>query len=641
MDEDIKEIKLDEETVPPFQGKKDPMPQTGKSKKLKIIGISLLVIIVFLLIAVGIPVIRAYNDGKVAYAQGLALKDAAKSQDLQKIQTAVMATRKQLLQVKSDLDPIAWTGFIPFFGGYTKDAFAVLSAGDNGLQAGETLVVAIEPYADILGLKGQGSFTGGTTEERIAKVVETLGKVTPQIDQVAEKLKLVRKSLDSIDPNRYPENLSNRPIRPTIVSLKQAVDLSDDLLTQARPMVKQLPELLGTNGAKKYMILFQNDAELRPTGGFITAYAIFSVTNGKIHMETSDDIYKLDDTISKHVAPPDPISRYLNVYGWRIRDSNFSPDFVTSMKVFEDLYASSTQKQNLDGIIAMDTDVLVKMMDVIGPIAAYNTNFTTQKVPQCDCPMIIYELEQYADQPTYYQRGSRKDIIGVLLQTLMQKAIAAPKNIYAGLFQAAIDEAKQKHILFYLHNADAQKGIEALGFAGVIKTYDGDYLHVNDANLGGAKSNLFIVPDVKQDTTVADNGASTTLTLQYKYPRAADNCSLERVGGLCLAEIYRDYVRVYLPKGAQVGDVSGFENKSTTFEDLGHTVVDGFFTVVPQGLARITIKYRTPGDFLKNKEYRTLIQKQPGTEANKYAVTVNGQIFSFGLSEDKELVVKL
>lgn len=640
MEQEIKEIKLDEQD--PTVLSSQPVVVSKKDrKKLKLVLVGVLVIVMFLLVAVGIPVFMAYNDGKVAYKQALVLKDATKTQDLAKIKTAVVDTRKQLTKVKSDLNPIGWTKFIPFIGGYTKDAFAVLEAGDNGLQAGEVLVTSIEPYADILGLKGQGSFTGGTTEERLAKVVETLDKVTPQIDQVAERLKSVRKSLDTVDPNRYPETLSGKPVRSTIVSLKQAVDLSDDLLSQARPMVKKLPDLLGSKTPQKYMVLFQNDAELRPTGGFITAYAIFRVEKGKIHMETSDDIYKLDDTMTKHVAPPDPISRYLNVYGWRMRDSNFSPDFASSMKVFDDMYTTSTVKQNIQGIIAMDTNVLVKILDVIGPVSAYGMNFTTAKVPQCDCPMIIYELEKYADEPKSYERGSRKDIIGVLLQTIMQKAMTAPKQIYAGLFQTALDEARQKHILFYLHDSDAQMGIEALGFAGRIKTYDGDYLHVNDANLAGAKSNLFVVPSVKQDVTVASDGASSILTLEYKYPRQADNCSLERKGGLCLAGIYRDYLRVYLPKGVQVGDISGFENKSTTFTDLDHTVIDGFFTVVPQGMARITIKYRTPGDFLKNKEYKSLIQKQPGTDAIKYKVTVNGKLQEFSLLEDKELSVKL
>lgn len=633
MEENIAEIKLDPVTV-----NDQVSVSSERSKKLWLImGIVLSV----LSLALGLPLFKAYSDGKVAYQQALAVKDALKASDLVKARAAVVATRGQMAKVRSDLSWVGWARFIPLLGGYISDGLHLTTAADYGLEAGETVITALEPYADILGLKGQGTFTGGTTEDRIATAVQTLDKVTPRIDQVAGKIKQVRQEIDNVDPNRYPEKFAGQAVRAQVQSVKELTDLVDDLLTEARPMVSQLPGLLGANGPKKYMVLFQNDKELRPTGGFITAYAIFSVDKGKIRLETSDDIYKLDDTITRHVAPPNPISKYLNIYGWRIRDSNFSPDFPTSMRVFEDLYASSTSKQNIDGIIAMDTHVLVRFIDLLSPIQVYGTEFTSQKVTGCDCPMVIYELEKYADEPTYYERGSRKDIIGVLLSTMMQKALSSGRNVYGPLFAGTFEEMGQKHILFYLSNADAQRGVEALGFGGTIRTYVGDYLHINDANLGGAKSNLYIVQNVRQEVAVTDTGANVSLTLEYRYPHDADNCSLERKGGLCLAGIYRDYLRIYLPKEAVVGEVRGFENKSTTFEDLGHTVIDGFFTVVPQGLAKIQIQYQVAGDFKKKGVYKSLIQKQPGTEGNHYTVIVNGKKQEFDLTTDRELSVKL
>ncbi len=606
-------------------------------------GLLVLIIVVALIlgITVGLPLYKAYADGKKAYTLALAVKDAAKTQDIKKIADAITAAKNQMLVVQSDLQPLGWTKSVPLLGGYTSDVMHLADAGTNGLAAAEIAANAVEPYADILGLKGQGTFAGGTTEDRIALAVTTLGKVTPQIDSIAVKMAQVKSDMDQVDTTRYPETFQGKPVRSTLVQAKSVVDLVGELLTQARPMVKQLPDLLGANGERKYMVLFQNDKELRPTGGFITAYAIFRIDHGKINLDSANDIYTLDGTITKNVAPPDPIAKYLNVYGWRLRDSNFSPDFYSSMRTFEDLYNSSPQKEDIQGIVAMDTQVLVDMMNVLGPIPAYGTNFTTQTNPDCGCAMVIYELEQFADQPTEYLRQNRKDIIGVLLQAIMHKALAAPKQIYGPLFQVALADAQQKHILFYLHDTGSQQGLEALNFAGRIKTYDGDYLHINDANLGGAKSNLYIVESATQKTTVDSSGAQTTLTIQYKYPHQADNCSLERKSGLCLAGIYRDYLRVYLPTGATVSRVLGFESQSTTSQALDHTVVDGFFTVVPEGLAKIEITYKVPGNFQKTGAYKELIQKQPGTMGNHFTVTVNGQTQSFDLTTDQELEFKL
>lgn len=641
MDEEIKEISTNPTPSPVQPLPVQPQKLGRKALWLKIGG-GVLVFFLALALLVGFPLYRAYLDGQKALALAGQASAAAKTQDLKKTAEAITATKKQIQVVRGDLNAVSWARFIPFLGGYISDLTHLTAAGQFGLEAGEIVTVAVEPYADILGLKGQGASAGGTAEDRIVKAVETLDKITPQIDQIAAKMTLVRKEVDQVDPNRYPDTFFGKSVRPKIAGAKELVALADDLLTSARPMVKKLPELLGTKGEVKYLILFQNETELRPTGGFITAYAIFRVEKGKIALETSDDIYKLDDTVIQHVTPPDPISRYLNVFGWRLRDANFSPDFLSSMKTFEDIYAASTAKKTIIGIIAVDTKMLAMLMDVLGPVNVYGTNFTTQKVAGCDCPMVIYELLKAAGTPRGYWVDNRKDMVGVLLQAIMRKALDAPSEMNPKIFQAGLAAAQQKHILVYLHDPDAQKGVEALGFAGRIKATDGgDYLHINDANLGGAKSNLFITQNVTQNVTVTDSGANIELTIDYRYPHTADNCSLERKEGLCLAGIYRDYLRVYLPKGAVVESAQGFENKSSTFEDLGHTVIDGYFTVVPQGLAKIQVKYKVSGNFKKAGAYTSLIQKQPGTVGNHYKVTVNGKLQEFDLLEDKQLSAKL
>lgn len=648
MDKQISEIKLNTETqkmVKPIDG--DGLPEVKPNSKRNIakpIGIVLGVLVAIFAITfvvIGLPVYQVYADSVKAYALAKQAKDALKTQDIKKMTDAIVATKAQVQIVESDLARISWTRMIPFVGGYTSDAIHGASAAKHGLEAAEIMSRAIEPYSDLLGLKGQGTFVGGTAEERIMKMVETLSKVTPQIDKIADKMKLVQDHVDEIDPNRYPETIKGKVVRANIVEAKKIVDYSGTILTQARPLVKNLPNLLGATKESKYLVLFQNDKELRPTGGFITAYAIFRVEKGKISLNEADDIYKLDDTVRGNVTPPDPIKKYLNVYGWRLRDSNFSPDFESSMKTFQDIFANSTKKQVLDGIVVVDTHFLVKLMDIIGPVEIYGQTYTSKISPECNCPMVVFELLKQAGTPRNYWTDSRKDMIGILLQALMKKAMASPKQVYAPLFQSMFDLSYEKHLQFFLNDPESQKGVQAIDFGGKIKTVPYDYLHISDANLGGAKSNLYVVRSVKQEVSVTDKGADNALTVSYKYPHAADNCSLERKEGLCLAGIYRNYMRIYLPKGAVIKEVVGFENKSTTFDDLGHTVVDGFITIVPQGLGKITVKYSVAGDFKAKGEYRELIQKQPGTVGDKYQLVVNGNLQEFALTTDKDIVVKL
>lgn len=358
----IDEIKLDDKvSAPQAAVGKDPLKMPTTKKNLRpvflIVGAVLAVIIV-VSVLVAIQVQGVIANARASYEQAKQIYVELKNQDLVKTDAQIVQTKKKVADTRASLNKLAWVGFVPFAGGYVSDGQHLLNAADDGLDAADILVKAALPYVDLLGLKGQGSFTGGTTEERIQKMVETLGKVSPEIDKVADKLDLVKKEFDQVDPNRYPESFRGTPVRSRLVQARDTLDAVDSFLSQARPMVKKLPDLLGATNEQKYMILFQNDGELRPTGGFITAYAIFNIDKGKISLDSSDDIYKLDDTITKHVTPPDPISRYLNVFGWRLRDANFSPDFNSSMHTFEDLYNSSPQKKPIAGIIAVDTHVL-------------------------------------------------------------------------------------------------------------------------------------------------------------------------------------------------------------------------------------------------------------------------------------------
>jgi hypothetical protein len=106
--------------------------------------------------------------------------------------------------------------------------------------------------------------------------------------------------------------------------------------------------------------------------------------------------------------------------------------------------------------------------------------------------------------------------------------------------------------------------------------FDGDYFNINEANFGGAKSNMFVSEAVTQDYNVAADGTVTkTVTVDYKNPYAPSDCNLER-GNLCLNAVLRDWFRIYVPKGSQLVSSQGSEVKMTSYEDLGKTVFEGF-----------------------------------------------------------------
>ncbi len=610
------------------------------SKKLWIVP----AVLVLLLVAIAFPAYGTYKSGLQTYRQAKLIASAMKQQDVALASEEVAKTQKSLKETQKNFHYMIVVKFIPIAGWYYSDVDHALNAAAHGLDTAATVTNSLKPYVDVLGLKGGGSFAGGSAEERIKTAVLTMGKITPQIDQIEQSLSKVQKEVDAINPSHYPEFIFGKNFKEKLVTFRTVVSETASFVHDAKPLAKALPSLLGESEEKKYLVLLQNDKELRATGGFITGYAVFRVDKGVIHLNKSEDIYKLDDSISRKDKAPAPILKYLpKVYVLNLRDSNLSPDFIKSMETFKSMYDRAGLKEDVDGIITIDTSVLVSTIKILDDnVEAGGMKFNTKTDPRCNCPQVIYELENSISRPVNYVKTDRKSIIGDLISAIMVKALSSSPKLYWGpLFQSIIAQANEKHMLFYLYDDAAQQGIEGLNVAGRIKPFDGDYLHINETNFSGAKVNIFMQEMVDSEYEVKGDGSITkTITINYKNPFPPSDCNLER-GGLCLNAEYRDWIRIYVPKGSELTDSKGSQVKMTTYEDLGKTVFDGFVTVRPQGVAKLTLTYKLPfkvdGNLLP-----VLIQKQPGTYDNKYTLSVNGKTKEkFDLLTDKEFKLKV
>lgn len=640
------------------EGKQD----MGRRKKFNLknhkkLSIALAIIGVFLII-LAIPAFATYKSGLKAYREAKLISAALKTQDIELASVEIDKTKKELTETQKNFRYLIPLKFIPIVNFYYNDADHMLNAGSRGLDTAKIVVDSIKPYADVLGLKGKGSFSGGSAEDRIKTAVLTVSKITPQIDKIAESMKLVDEEVSQINPGHYPTFIFGKKINQQLNSIRNLTKETTTLVTDAKPLVKVLPSLLGETEEKKYLVIFQNDKELRATGGFITAYAIFRVDKGVIKLNKSEDIYALDDSIPNKSKAPAPILRYLpKVYTLNLRDSNLSPDFVKSMETFREMYERSSKEEKIDGIIALDTSVLVSTVHILDDtVTAGGITFNTKNDPRCDCPQVIYELEDNISRPVNFIKADRKGLLGQLLSAIMTKALSSSPKLYWGpLFQSFLGQADQKHVLFYLYNEDAQKGLESLNAAGRIKDFEGDYLHINEVSFSGAKVNIFLEQEVENSYEIKDGVITKTVTMKYKNPHPPSDCNLER-GALCLNAEYRDWFRIYVPKGSELVESKGSQVKITTSEDLGKTVFEGFLTVRPKGASTFKITYKLPFK-VKGGSLPLLIQKQPGTgvctawdsvnaklvcEGFKYSNVVNGRtVEEFELLTDKEVTLKL
>ncbi len=605
-----------------------------RSFKKTLIRLFLIFLILFLMIF--LPVRGVYQSLKRINTAAKTASAGLKSENLDTIRSSVKEMKSASAQLDGSLNWLFWVRIIPFLGNYYADAKHFAKAANYELEAAQTITDSLDPYKKELGFSG----TPTPGQDRVAQAVKILNKVIPELDKVQPELKSASEEVANIDVNKYPEKWGSRNVRSLVDTAKNFIGGAYYAVSQARPALEIAPQALGEPSAKNYLIIFQNDKELRATGGFMTAYAFLKLDHGHISSSTSDDIYRLDEKLLEvcktkvcPLSPPAVISKYLPEANgkprtaWSMRDSNLSPDLPTSLRQFEKMYGLIGDGTTWDGIITIDTHVVEELIKITGPIEVFGTKYSADIDKRCNCPNVIYELEAYSQ---IIEKGEkdRKAILGTLMQQILSRSLGASTEKLPEFINAGVKLAQSKHVMLFMHDDKIQKAVSSLDWTGEIKSTSGDYLHINDSNFAGGKSNLYVTEDVSLD--IDPKTGTHKLEITYKNPQVYSSWLNQR---------NRDYVRIYVPKGAKLVSSKGSDVAVTTIDnDLGKTVYEAFIEIRPQNSRVLNFVYQTSSPYEKDGKYPLLIQRQPGTKDFSYTVKLNGNTKStFNLDMDKSL----
>lgn len=607
----------------------------NKKKFLKVLSIILIIFSVLFVIcffSVIVPGTKLKKQIETLKKEAPIIQQAITDKDLDKVKSELNVVKSQIKSVESTYKKFSYAKIIPVAKNYYNDGTELINISKEAIDAGNIVIQAIEPYKDFLGVKGAATSGEETTQDRISFLTQSVESLVPYMDTLEQKLSKIETSLNKIDPNRYPEEFKGIAIKSDLNKANEMVSQIHTFLKNGQPILSKTSWLLGKDSPRNYLLIFQNNAELRPTGGFWTAYGLIKIDNGKITPLASSDIYSLDAQIKSTIPAPRPIKAYhINVPYYNVRDMNISPDFPTSIKLFLENYEKVNKNTKIDAVISLDLDVLVDLVKVLGQVGVSGFgNFSAEPDTRCDgCPNIIYQLEELADKPKSYIDTNRKGFLGPLMNSLLSNAMGSEKSKMGPLMEAFFTNINQKHIMFYFKDTDMQKAGELANIAGTITQTDNsvDYFHLNDANMASAKSNLFITQKIKHEISTKNGKVTHKISITYTNPTAASNCNLEK-GGLCLnAANYRDWFRFFVPTGSTMIKMTGSEVEPVKYEELGKQVFEGFYgnkyPLQAKSNLKTSIEYVSSVPASKN--YSLLLQKQPGTKAIDYQLIVNGK----------------
>ncbi len=415
--------------------------------------------------------------------------------------------------------------FIPILGAKIKSRESLLLAGHNLALANSYFVKGLDEVINS---------TDIDIPERINVLYAHLYSAWPLYKQAQDNLLKVR--LEDL-PHEYQSSYQD-----FLKIYNVFISDYDNVLD----VLEMLKIILGEDSLKRYLVVFQNSHEIRATGGFLGSMAIVDIQKGKIIdlKVPGGGTYDLQGQLVQNIIPPTPI--LLVNKRWEFQDSNWFADFRKSAQKMEWFYQQS-RNRTIDGVIAVNSNVLTRILKVLGPIYDSETGILLNS------DNALERIQHYVEVGYEDIKQPKKILSSILEQILNSLQFIKPKQLLTMVVQVnqALD---QKEIQMYFNDSQVQSKIEEFGWSGQIlkNKVNQDYLMVVNSNIGGAKTDKYIKQEIEHQIIIKDNGQiEDTVFITRHYKKHNKKQSYYQSANI-------DYIRVYTPLGSKLISAGGF-----------------------------------------------------------------------------------
>ncbi|NMC87214.1 MAG: DUF4012 domain-containing protein [Candidatus Moranbacteria bacterium] len=510
-----------------------------------------------------------------------------------------------------------------------------VSSGRNAVEAGKHLSLAggymnevAHTFSEIENLVGKFGDDGFS-------FLDILKMTEKNISLAKAELDAAQNNIDKIVITDLPEDKRDEffLLKENMPDIRKSLDFflaNSHILT----------DLLGGNGPRKYLFLFQNNSEMRATGGFIGSYGLLDISNGRVKNFFIDGIYNPDGQLKEKIVPPQPIQKISAA--WSLHDSNWFADFPMSAKKAITFY-EKTGGPTVDGVVTFTPALIKKMLAITGPIEMPEYEVTLDENNFTEVTQ--YEVEVDYDKEENEPKKILADLAPILLQKLLDKKDIESISKIVQVLLLGLDE---KHILIYSSNPELQRIVSQQGWSGEILPSSCDYLSVINTNINGFKTDAVVEEKIEHGAEIQEDGSIVdTVTITRRH--TGGNSEYEWFN-----KVNADYMRVYVPEGAKLLEASGHtreahkqpldydalnfkrdadvereerdmiidpESGTRIYNEAGKTVFANWVYISPQEEVSVTYKYILPVRMFQVSidgsnpvdSYSLVFQKQSGS----------------------------
>ena len=478
----------------------------------------------------------------------------------------------------------------------------ILAAGKLAGELGKNLSSAMDSLFS-LAEKKPGS-------ER--NLMDILGEFAPKINEAKKSSHELNEALKKINADNIPGDQKENFLQVALAAEKTEKTLADVL-----SLSETLYNALGGREKKRYLLVFQNNSEMRGSGGFIGSFAVLDMDKGKIKsLEVPEGGgYDTKGALTALVRSPKPLS----ILGprWFFWDANWWPDWPKSAEKLMWFYEHS-DGSTVDGCIGMTPVVIEKLLAAIGPV-----DMTEDYGFIINAENFWVKTQSITESDEARAGGKPKKIIGDLMKKIMDELPArASRENLAAIARAVESGLNDKQALIYSSEPELQKEIGRYGWDGKMGETAGDYLMVANANIGGQKTDRVIEQTIRHKAEINPDG---TIIDTVKIIRTHNGAKGEAFTGARNV----DWMRIYTPIGSELLEAYGFDpvdrslykesynkladdpdilagegaakiheaSQTKIYNELGKTVFANWSQLDPGKTAEIVLKYRLPFKF--------------------------------------------
>ncbi len=469
-----------------------------------------------------------------------------------------ISAQEQLNEIKSFLTVLA--AAIPVNNSF-KSGTNLLDLGEKLTKAGEYLISGLNDFS---------SDSDFSLSSRIKNFKSNNSEALAQLISAQD-------NLNKININHLPvEN------REKFIKLKDNLPKFIESLKKSDEIMQFAINFLGEQELKKYLIIFQNDNELRASGGFMGSLALADFKNGNLENigMPAGGTYDLRAGLTKLLQSPEPL--HVVNPKWEFQDTNWWSDFPTSANNIAYFYNKS-DGATIDGVIAINSDWLGKLLDVVGPIEMPDYQKTISSAN--------FELElQKSVEIEYTDKKQPKKILTELAPKLISNIFEISPDKILDLITALDEGLKEKDIQINMFGESEQKFIAKNNWDGRIKDTEKDYLSVVNTNLGGGKTDGVINQEIYHKATIlADGSIIDSVVISRSHFGPTDE--------LFTNVANRSFIRVYVPLGSELIRTEGFKRPADS-------------------------EFRTPDEYLE-EDSRLANERLAVTDSNSLTKTYN------------------